>query len=60
MSKYSNIDVEIYEAVTQFSEVGADIAVSPRLWKLLAQLGLAEDLAKVTTLKPNYTLCTCI
>ncbi|RDB27733.1 Salicylate hydroxylase [Hypsizygus marmoreus] len=56
LSKYSDIDVDIYEAATQFSEVGAGIGVWPRVWKILEHLGLSEDLARVTALKPSYDL----
>lgn len=57
LSKYPDIDVDIYEAATKFSEVGAGIGVWPRVWKILAHLGLDEDLARVTALKPSYELC---
>ncbi|GLB39496.1 putative FAD binding domain containing protein [Lyophyllum shimeji] len=54
LSKYPDIDVDIYEAATEFSEVGAGIGVWPRVWKILEHLGLSEDLARVTALKPSY------
>lgn len=54
LSKYPDIEVDIYEAATKFSEVGAGIGVWPRVWKILAALGLDTDLARVTALKPTY------
>jgi salicylate hydroxylase len=56
LSKYPDIDVDIYEAAAQFTEIGAGIGVWPRVWKTLAQLGIDEDLARVTGLKANYDL----
>ncbi|KAF9460590.1 salicylate hydroxylase [Collybia nuda] len=56
LSKYPDIDIDIYEAATKFSEVGAGIGVWPRVWKILAHLGLDNDLARVTALKPSYEL----
>lgn len=57
LSKYPDIDVDIYEAAPKFSEVGAGIGVWPRVWRILAHLGLDEDLARATALKPSYELC---
>lgn len=55
MSRYPDIEVVIYEAAPKFAEVGAGIGVWPRVWKILSQLGLDEDLAKVTALmKPTF------
>ncbi|KAF4577356.1 hypothetical protein EYR40_009285 [Pleurotus pulmonarius] len=54
LSKYPNIDVEIYEAAAEFSEVGAGIGVWPRVWRILEKLGLSEDFSRVTALKPTY------
>jgi hypothetical protein len=36
--------------------VGAGIGVWPRIWKILAQLGLDEDLARVHAVKPTLDL----
>ncbi|KAJ8496542.1 hypothetical protein ONZ45_g12408 [Pleurotus djamor] len=54
LSRYEDIDVEIFEAAAEFSEVGAGIGVWPRVWRILEKFGLAEDFAKVTALKPTY------
>lgn len=53
LAKYPDIDVTIYEAAAVFSEVGAGVGVWPRIWKTLAKLGLAEDMAKATHLEPK-------
>ncbi|KAF8888036.1 hypothetical protein BD779DRAFT_1672449 [Infundibulicybe gibba] len=54
LSRHPDIDVNIYEATSEFSEVGAGIGVWPRVWKLLTELGLDRDLAKITNTKPTY------
>jgi len=57
LSRYPDIDVDIYEAATQFTGIGAGIGVWPRVLRILAQLGLDDDLGRVTSLKPSYDLC---
>ena len=54
LSKYPDIEVTVYEAAKEFSEVGAGIGVWPRVWKILAHLGLDSDMAKMTASKPSY------
>ncbi|KAL0954233.1 hypothetical protein HGRIS_005361 [Hohenbuehelia grisea] len=54
LSRCADIDVEIYEAAAEFTEVGAGIGVWPRVWRILEKLGLAEDFARVTAVKPTY------
>ncbi|TFK66167.1 FAD/NAD(P)-binding domain-containing protein [Pluteus cervinus] len=56
LSKYPNIEVDIYEAASRFTEVGAGIGVWPRVWKILVKMGIDGDLARVTALKPTYDL----
>jgi salicylate hydroxylase len=58
LSKYPEIDVDIYEAATHFSEVGAGIGIWPRVWQTLAKMGLDEDLSRVTASKPSNDPCT--
>ncbi|KAJ7227879.1 salicylate hydroxylase [Mycena haematopus] len=52
LSRYPDIEVELYEAAATLTEVGAGIAVFPRPWKILQMLGLEEDLLKTTENKP--------
>lgn len=54
LSRYPDIEVSVYEAAKQFSEVGAGIGVWPRVWKILANLGLDSDMARMTASKPSY------
>ncbi|KAJ6481082.1 hypothetical protein C8R45DRAFT_320629 [Mycena sanguinolenta] len=52
LSRYHDIEVELYEAASTLTEVGAGLAVFPRPWKILQMLGIEEDLLKTTENKP--------
>ncbi|TFK51409.1 salicylate hydroxylase [Heliocybe sulcata] len=47
LSRASDIEVDVYEAAHQFTEIGAGIAMFPRVWKIMEELGLAEGLAEL-------------
>ncbi|KAI0358146.1 FAD/NAD(P)-binding domain-containing protein [Trametes cingulata] len=53
LSRCQDIQVDVYEAASAFTEVGAGIGVWPRAWKVLCALGLAEDLGKVAIVPPD-------
>lgn len=57
LARYPDINVEVFEAAKEFSEVGAGIGVWPRIWKTLASLGLDEDLARLHAVRPTYESC---
>ena len=42
-----NIKVDIFESAKAFTEVGASVGVLKRPWKILKNLGLAGDIAKI-------------
>ncbi|KAI0642064.1 salicylate hydroxylase [Trametes meyenii] len=46
LSRYKDIEIDVYDAANEFEEIGAGIGVWPRVWKVLAELGLADDLSK--------------
>ncbi|KAH7883088.1 FAD/NAD(P)-binding domain-containing protein [Phlebopus sp. FC_14] len=51
LSKYPNVDVEIYEATHCFTEIGAGVGIWPRAFKVLRKLGVdieRELLSKAT------------
>ncbi|KAF8880242.1 salicylate hydroxylase [Gymnopilus junonius] len=52
LSKYQDIEVEIFEAAEKLAEVGAGIGVFGRPWEVLRKLGLEEDLLKLSEVKP--------
>ena len=47
-----NIRVDIYEAGTQFSEIGAGVTVWKRTWELMQLLGLDIQLGKIAVKPP--------
>ena len=54
LPKYPDIEVGVYEAAKEFDEVGAGIGVWPRVWKILAYLGLDSHMARMTASKLTY------
>ncbi|KAG5727722.1 Salicylate hydroxylase [Termitomyces sp. T112] len=46
LSAYPDIDIEIYEAATQLTELGAGIGIFPRPWKVMQILGIEDELLK--------------
>ncbi|EMD39109.1 hypothetical protein CERSUDRAFT_104377 [Gelatoporia subvermispora B] len=53
LSQYSDVQVDIYEAASQFSEIGAGIGMWQRTWKIMQALGLDHDLADIAIVPPN-------
>ncbi|KAG6912559.1 hypothetical protein DXG01_013812, partial [Tephrocybe rancida] len=52
MSRYPDVEVEIFEAASEFSPIGAGIGIWPRVWKALVAIGL-EDLAIHASTPPS-------
>ncbi|KAF8217130.1 salicylate hydroxylase [Mycena galopus ATCC 62051] len=52
LSQYPDIEVELYEAATTLTQVGAGVGIFPRPWKIIQLLGLEKDLLETTELKP--------
>ncbi|KAK7686301.1 hypothetical protein QCA50_010525 [Cerrena zonata] len=52
LSRYPDIKVDVYEAAKLFADVGAGIGLWPRTWKIMEQLGLADELAKIAIISP--------
>lgn len=55
LSHSPDIEIDVYEAAREFAEVGAGVGVWQRAWKILAKLGLEEDLAQVAFVPPLDT-----
>ncbi|KAF9070947.1 hypothetical protein BDP27DRAFT_560479 [Rhodocollybia butyracea] len=51
LSRYPDIDVDIYESARALTEVGAGIGIFPRPWRIIKMLGIEADLLKVTETK---------
>ncbi|KAG6877628.1 hypothetical protein C0993_005540 [Termitomyces sp. T159_Od127] len=52
MSRYPDVEVEIFEAASEFSPIGAGIGIWPRAWRALMAIGL-EDLAQYASRPPS-------
>lgn len=52
LSRFPNIEIDIYEAAAKFGEIGAGLSIWYRTWSLLAKLGL-EDLEQVLSSVPS-------
>ncbi|KIY62359.1 salicylate hydroxylase [Cylindrobasidium torrendii FP15055 ss-10] len=53
LSKYDDIDLDLYEAASKLTEVGAGVVVLPRTWDVLEKLGISEDLSKKAPQQPK-------
>ncbi|KAF7428196.1 hypothetical protein PC9H_007417 [Pleurotus ostreatus] len=60
LSKYPNIDVEVYEKNSSFEEIGAGISLWPRAWKILRRMGLEKDLLEQTHNQPEEEIAIAI
>ncbi|KAF9269723.1 salicylate hydroxylase [Marasmius fiardii PR-910] len=50
LSKYPDLEIDVYESASKLTEVGAGIGLFPRPWKIIRALGLEQDLLRVTEL----------
>ena len=48
----ANVDIDLYEALPQFTEIGAGISVWKRTWFIIKALGLDETLGKLAVRPP--------
>ncbi|KAF8961501.1 hypothetical protein BDZ97DRAFT_1664184 [Flammula alnicola] len=53
LSRYPDIEVEIFEGAEKIAELGAGIGLFPRPWEVIKKLHLEEDLLKSTEVKPT-------
>ena len=47
-----DVEVDIYEAAHALTEVGAGVAMWPRVWGLIKYLELEDELLKISGLRP--------
>ncbi|EEB95696.1 hypothetical protein MPER_05292, partial [Moniliophthora perniciosa FA553] len=50
LSKFPDIEIDVYESAGKLAEIGAGIGLFPRPWKIIRELGLEQDLLRVTEL----------
>lgn len=56
LSRYPDIQVNLYEAAARFKEIGAGVTMWARTWEILAALGLQTKLAEIAHASPDlYT-----
>lgn len=48
-----DIKLDVYEAATQFTEIGAGIGFWPRPWNILKKLGCTDDLERLLENQPK-------
>ncbi|KAJ6587124.1 FAD/NAD-P-binding domain-containing protein [Mycena vulgaris] len=53
LSRYTHIQVDVYEGAGRFKEIGAGVMIWERTWRILELLGLAPHFAKVTDTPPD-------
>ena len=47
LSKAKDVQVDVYEATSKFSEVGAGVGMWKRTWNVMEELGLGDDLKEM-------------
>ena len=53
LSRYPDIQVDVYEAAGQFKEIGAGVMIWARTWEILSFLGMAEDFSRIAHAPPD-------
>ncbi|KAI0745659.1 FAD/NAD(P)-binding domain-containing protein [Earliella scabrosa] len=53
LSRYADIQVDVYEAAAQFKEIGAGVMIWARTWEILSLLGMSEDFARIAHARPD-------
>jgi len=53
LSKSPEIQIDVYEAASKFTEIGAGISVWWRTRQVLKSLGLEEDIVRLVTFLPG-------
>ncbi|KAJ3511609.1 hypothetical protein NLJ89_g3998 [Agrocybe chaxingu] len=53
LSKCSHLDVQLYESAGQFKEIGAGVMIWSRTWRILEDMGLESEFAKIAHAPPT-------
>ncbi|CAA7261657.1 unnamed protein product [Cyclocybe aegerita] len=53
LSNLSHLDVRLYESAGQFKEIGAGVMIWSRTWRILEDMGLASEFAKIAHAPPT-------
>ncbi|EED84531.1 predicted protein, partial [Postia placenta Mad-698-R] len=58
LSRYPDIQVDVYEAAERFKEIGAGVMIWSRTWEILTLLGMASDFSQIAHATPDGSLAT--
>jgi len=58
LSRYPDIEVQLFEAAEKIAEIGAGLGLFPRHWEVVQKLDLEEDLLKLTEQRRTEDLGT--
>lgn len=53
LSKYSHLEIKLYEAAGQFKEIGAGVMIWARTWHILESMGLASEFSNIAHSPPT-------
>lgn len=53
LANSSNLEVKVYEAAGQFKEIGAGVILWARTWRIMQEMGLADQFAKFAHATPS-------
>ena len=56
LSRYPDIQVDVYEAAGRFKEIGAGVMIWARTWEILSLLGMAEAFSRIAHAPPDESL----
>lgn len=56
LSRYPDIQVDVYEAAERFKEIGAGVMIWSRTWEILTLLGMASDFSQIAHATPDGSL----
>jgi salicylate hydroxylase len=53
LGRTPDVEVQLYESATRFTEIGAGVMIWFRTWYILELLGVADDFSKVAHTTPS-------
>jgi salicylate hydroxylase len=56
LSRYPDIQVDVYEAAAQFKEIGAGVMIWSKTWRILELLELDTEFSKIAHSPPDGSL----
>lgn len=56
LSKYHDIQVDVYEASGRFREIGAGVMIWQKTWRILEIMGLAPEFSRIAHAPPDGSI----